>query len=185
MPNVPYLSDEDVRALRELARQVRSRPMTLNRPPHTDPEEFTPEQYLARSPSTGIPALSAGPGTGTGDDLPGSAECSIYRPVGDPVDDVIPMGFSHRVLNFARARVDPNIWIIIARDKPGYWYIIGAADGVGLDFGTGTGTHVGGACRESLGGLPLDTIPGFVEGAVQLLGHDANGCLRWYDVGQC
>lgn len=48
-------------------------------------------------------------------------------------------------------------------------------------------------CRFSIGGTPVNLIPGFVPGEIQLLGHSANPdtassqcvLLEWYSVTQC
>lgn len=31
----------------------------------------------------------------------------------------------------------------------------------------------------------LPSLQGYVAGNIQLLGHSAGGCLRWYDIAQC
>jgi hypothetical protein len=40
-------------------------------------------------------------------------------------------------------------------------------------------------CRSSIGGLDLKTLPNYSGAEIQLLGHDANECLRWYSVTDC
>ncbi len=36
-----------------------------------------------------------------------------------------------------------------------------------------------------LGGIPLSSIAGYDGAAVQILGHDADGCLKWYTTATC
>jgi hypothetical protein len=41
-------------------------------------------------------------------------------------------------------------------------------------------------CRMSLGSLDLASLPGFVSGEIQMLGHNSTGpCLQWYSVANC
>jgi len=40
-------------------------------------------------------------------------------------------------------------------------------------------------CHVGLAGLRLSAIPEFAAGQIQMLGHDADNCLRWYSVTTC
>lgn len=40
-------------------------------------------------------------------------------------------------------------------------------------------------CVRTLGGRPLSFFRTFNESRVQVLGHDANGCMKWYTVSSC
>lgn len=90
--------------------------------------------YVARTPKSGIPALSEGADTGTGtgtaetsDDVPGSASCSIYRLIGGRL---YRAGFSRTVYNLAPVAVAGGNWVVVVRDLWGDWYI----PNMGLDF---------------------------------------------------
>lgn len=41
-------------------------------------------------------------------------------------------------------------------------------------------------CHMSLGSIDLKTLPGYVGGEVQMLGHNSTGpCLQWYSITTC
>ena len=41
-------------------------------------------------------------------------------------------------------------------------------------------------CHMSLGSIDLTTLPGYVGGEVQMLGHNSTGpCLQWYSITTC
>lgn len=41
-------------------------------------------------------------------------------------------------------------------------------------------------CHMSLGSLDLKSLPGFVAGEIQMLGHNSTGpCLEWYSITTC
>lgn len=42
-----------------------------------------------------------------------------------------------------------------------------------------------GQCFKELGGLDFRVLPGYESTAVQVLGHDGGGCVKWYDVFTC
>jgi hypothetical protein len=42
-----------------------------------------------------------------------------------------------------------------------------------------------GSCRQTIGGEDITTWPGWDATKEQLLGHDASGCLKWFDVAAC
>lgn len=61
-------------------------------------------------------------------------------------------------------------------------------------FSTVKGTHVAveieyqptsSTCMLSIGSLDLTLIPGYMGGQVQVLGHNADGCLTWHSVYSC
>jgi hypothetical protein len=111
----------------------------------------SPEVYVARTRSGGIPALSEGGDTGTGtgssllDDGPGSAICDIYstqetspgnfylRPIN---------GLSKRVFNLSGSAVAGHEWVVVTRTKGGFWYVVNRESTAGNtrlheDFGSG------------------------------------------------
>lgn len=42
-----------------------------------------------------------------------------------------------------------------------------------------------GSCIKELGGLDFRVLPSYASTAVQILGHDGSGCVKWYDVFTC
>lgn len=42
-----------------------------------------------------------------------------------------------------------------------------------------------GACVREIGGVDFRVFPGYARTAVQLLGHDGSGCIKWYDIFTC
>lgn len=40
-------------------------------------------------------------------------------------------------------------------------------------------------CHISIQGFDLSSLPGYVGGEIQILGHDSSACLTWYSVHQC
>ena len=102
----------------------------------------TPEVHVARAPAGGIPAMNFGANTGTGtgssdygDDVPGSADCVVFRCVDVAgVRKLKPVGVkTQTVLNVSYGSVDPGAWVVVARDKFGDWYVLNT---IGKDFGT-------------------------------------------------
>lgn len=132
------LSEKDKEALRRVLLDSKGRPQNppgRYTPGTLDHEEFpTPDVYVARAPLSGIPASTlggTGTGTGTGtqpdsDDL-GYAECTIYRILGDDVDDpqLVPLvGVTRRVHNLSSSLIPAESWLIVARDKFGSWWVV-------------------------------------------------------------
>jgi|694.fasta_scaffold139732_3 hypothetical protein len=67
--------------------------------------------------------------------------------------------------------VPAESWVVIGRGVTGRWYL--------LDAG------IGGECRTTIGGEDITRWPGWNGEAEQILGHDAGGCLKWFDVFEC
>jgi hypothetical protein len=42
-----------------------------------------------------------------------------------------------------------------------------------------------GSCVREIGGVDFRVFPGYARTAVQLLGHDGSGCIKWYDIFTC
>jgi len=42
-----------------------------------------------------------------------------------------------------------------------------------------------GTCTLTLGGLKLEDLPGYEAEETQMLGHEPDGCLRWYTTVEC
>ena len=67
--------------------------------------------------------------------------------------------------------VPANSWVVIGQGTDGKWYL--------LDSG------IEGSCRQTIGGEDVTKLAGWDGTKVQLLGHDANGCLKWFDIAAC
>lgn len=67
------------------------------------------------------------------------------------------------------------------------WCGEGVGEGVVLftkACGTHTAIEIGVDQCKNIGGA-INKIAGFDNSAVQLLGHDEGGCLKWYDIFEC
>ena len=95
-----------------------------------------PEVYLARTPSAGIPGSDVA-GTGTsGDDIPGSATCDIYRLLeennGTAGDSCLRKMFIDKVVwNVSTEDFEGDSWILVIRDKNGQWFAVSTNGGAG------------------------------------------------------
>jgi hypothetical protein len=91
-------------------------------------DQFTPEVYIALTPSNGIAPLSiqAGTSTGTGTgDAPGSAECEIWRIIDN---NLTPMDIPDKtVYNISTNVIPGQTWIVVLRTKDGVWLAASAA----------------------------------------------------------
>lgn len=67
--------------------------------------------------------------------------------------------------------VPANSWVVIGQGTDGKWYLV--------DSG------IEGSCRQTIGGEDITKWTGWNGSANQLLGHDENGCLKWFDVEVC
>jgi len=119
-------TEESVRALQELISWWRrQRVNTLNRPHVEDEQGGSPEVYVARVPTDGIPACSH-PGTGTAPpaaedgEVPGTADCLIYYI--DELGTLQPIGeLKQTVHNLSFVDVPGDTWCSVHRDKFGRW----------------------------------------------------------------
>lgn len=132
---INYLTNDDVRKLRELYRWVKDKPGFSSYGPgrggrldNVEHEETTaPELYVARTPPSGIPALEeTGTGTDGLDDEPGYAECEVYQLLDDDQDSprLYLTGNQKRVYNITTITIPGDEWILVARDKWGSWYVV-------------------------------------------------------------
>lgn len=64
--------------------------------------------------------------------------------------------------------VPADSWVVIGQLSDEKWYL--------LESGKE------GYCRQTIGGEDITKWPGWNATKVQLLGHDASGCLKWFDV---
>lgn len=130
------LNEESYALLREIFRAYKDEIFGSEAAPRREEQVdyLPPEVYVAITPMGGIPAYSGGTATGTGtgatdDDVPGSAQCKVYRVLGAG-----PSASMHRVgnlevlvYNLSQVAVDENIPVLIQRDKFGKWFVAGGA----------------------------------------------------------
>lgn len=87
--------------------------------------------YIALTPDAGIPALDKGTDLGTGsgtsggvnDDIPGFAECDIYKLLyntGTPYLEPIPFK-TETIHNISTTAIPGKTWIVVVKDKFGTW----------------------------------------------------------------
>lgn len=136
--NLTYLSDEDLRVLKELIAWKKNQPPSrrIRQIGEDEPRIVqTPDVYIALPPSEGIPPLiRSTSGTGTGsdqnpgeNDQPGTAMCTLAMIVG--TDNLSPeiheLNEVGQVLvyNVSPTTVDYD-WIQVHRDKFGRWMAI-------------------------------------------------------------
>lgn len=154
------LTEADKLVLQNLIDSARRGQKNTTQRPTFDVDELgTPEIYIARSPSGGIPALKLecppnppppDPPCFTIVDEPGFAECSIYRilwnqktprrstgggltrvTISKP--ELFPVtGLSRRVYNLSLRAIPGNIWMIVLRDKWGNWLPLVREDETGI-----------------------------------------------------
>jgi hypothetical protein len=67
--------------------------------------------------------------------------------------------------------VKEGSWVLVEQAVNGNWYLVDA----GME----------GSCRQTIGGEDVTKWPGWNGSSNQLLGHDANGCLAWFDTSTC
>lgn len=120
------LNENDALVLRQMVSEFKSRFKNQNnRPRVTEELGQTPEVYIARTPDTGIAALTATVGTATASldgDTVGSAECAIYRILDNALQPISVA--PQTVYNLSPTAVAKNIWTPVARDKFGSWLCV-------------------------------------------------------------
>lgn len=168
-----FLSESDVRVLRKVVRQVLSE--SRGESPRTQHNSNqASDVYIAKVPAAGIPALTIG-----SPDVPGEAECDIYRvsvtgTAGDAEMEQIT-GLTKTVYNLSTTRIDSR-YCIVSKTKRGPWI----AQDVGAAELTGTG-----GCIDDIDGVDLSTIPiadltdtGTAPNQLaHFLGIDEDGCM--------
>ena len=70
--------------------------------------------------------------------------------------------------------VKAQSWVEIARAADGKWYLVEAGS-----------PDDEGSCRKTIGGEDITKWPGWDGTKQQILGHDENGCLKWFDIAEC
>lgn len=122
------LTDADVEILKELVAWRKGQNVPQIRVSERDPEIPAPEVYLAKPPSTGIPALQRTASTPSSGDIPGVAECQIFRiydlGTGTPVMEESSAS-DKRVFNYSTSEISgEHEWISIIRTKDGKWVAV-------------------------------------------------------------
>jgi hypothetical protein len=174
MATLYTFSEAEISLLKEMANSYRGRRRnTSNR---SDDDYWDESQnsftYIALTPDEGIDALTQ-PGTGTGTnfpdaegDIPGSAECDIYRIYPpDTLGGLYTLRaityLTETVYNLSQSAVEGNRWVLITQDRFANWIITDTLAGgiagssdvwvslnsnipvLTMELGTGTGTGVG------------------------------------------
>lgn len=130
MAKAYILSQKDLDILKDVVQSVRNRRvnMTNRYGPYSDNGPST-DIYVALTPDEGISRLETvfnGPGENHGDgDKPGYADCTIVQLVetsGEFSLETIE-GKTERIYNLSDAKIPGNIWILVAKDKYGRWYV--------------------------------------------------------------
>lgn len=128
MPEPLYgLTQVDYDTIRQLIqwwRGVSPALTTINRPAvELGPDSQSPQLYIARTPTNGIPGLNAHVQGTASDDEPGEAECEIYQVMRYQNPVVLnPTAANDRtVYNLSTDPVPGDSWVIIARDGFGSW----------------------------------------------------------------
>jgi len=134
--DVYFLGDNDRRRINAMWEEY-SRRRLIRQPETPQQDKYQPpEVYLARTPSDGIPASDVA-GTGTsGDDIPGSATCDIYRLLeennGTAGDSCLrKMFIDRKVWNISSSAFEGSSWILVIRDKNGQWFALNTNGGAG------------------------------------------------------
>lgn len=128
MANRYYLNEDDALILREIVRWFRQSKRSSALMPDSLVLSQTPSVYIAQVPVDGIPAMDEAL-TGTGNDVPGKAECSIFRIVNDELED---MGITRDVYNLSTSLIDVP-YVLVTKTKGGSWV---ASTGGGDSGGT-------------------------------------------------
>lgn len=81
-----------------------------------------------------------------------------------------PVATIENVVNLSMD-VPSGSWVEIGKGADGRWYLIEAG--------------IEGSCRKTIGGEDITKWPGWNASIVQILGHDENGCLKWFDTESC
>ncbi len=187
------LSEADRNLIQELLLAAKGRRVSYpTRSPEPTIDYRVPETYIAYVPTGGIPSMLDAGGewvtdTGTGtDDAPGTVDCEIYQVLGKDSGSAYlsNMDFTLPVYNIFPFPVTEHQWVLITRDKLGTWIVTSFGSGTS-DTNPKQGAGSDALCMTSVGGLPLDRIPGYFPGVRQALVHNANGCLVWQTIGPC
>lgn len=125
MSSYKVFTDAQVALIQEWINKSRNTPVPSPLGDEGDSEYTSPEVYIIKTPSAGIPAIyTAGTGSGTaGDpadgDTPGSADCDVHYI--DASGILADAGFTITVYNLTIAPVKGQLVTTAKRDKWGSW----------------------------------------------------------------
>lgn len=124
------LSNDDRRILKELLDKARQRSRRVKFSVSREDGPLAPEVHVGLTPPGGIAAISGG--------TVASEECDVYRLVmiaapilGDPHRQEAQLeqvdGLTKKVHNLAPEAIAGETWVLLHRDKWGYWVTLGSA----------------------------------------------------------
>ena len=119
------LTDEDLRAVRELVGRVRSALQSPRSKYHFEDEEGAPEAYVALTPADGILGMEwPSTGTAVSGNMVYGAECGTYDVVdsGLGFGNITPIGTTRIVYNSSTVAIPGDQLILVIRDKGGRWW---------------------------------------------------------------
>lgn len=127
--NHVLLTVEQDKIVQEVIEKVRKLGVQNPLGDYNDDNYPSPEIYIVKTPTDGIPAMSkTGYGTGSGTseyffegDLPGSAECQVYKIDTDSGALVEVDGLTKTVYNINYTKIRGRTFVTINRDKYGVW----------------------------------------------------------------
>ena len=127
-----YLTDGDRDWLRTLVEDYQGRigntQQRGTRDRVEDEEHQAPEVYVAKTPALGIPKLVD---SGGGNQVPGKADCLLFR-VNPGTTKLEPLSGGFRtVYNLGTSDINMNSWVLVHRDKLGYWFVGASSGGSG------------------------------------------------------
>lgn len=118
-----FLSEKDHAVLAEMMDWWTKQSINPGKPQDfLDREELSsPETYVAKAPSAGIPAI-------TGSDKPGTARCAVYRRL--PSGVLRPVEGIYRIVNnLNSSAIAADSLALVQRDKWGDWFVIAPPGG--------------------------------------------------------
>lgn len=119
------LTEHDLKVIKEFLDVVKKQKQTPLRHQALESDYPSTDAYVALVPIGGIPAITLGSlGTST-DDIPGQADCQIWRILvnSTSVPHMIPTGLTITVYNFGAAISSSSVWSPVVKDKFGFWIV--------------------------------------------------------------
>lgn len=130
------LTEERRRQFEEMLSWFQQNRTRLGSANFEEQDYLTPETYLARTPITGIPAMSGV--------TPGSATCTIYT-LSPTTGTLVKIdGLTFTVYNFSDVTITGSVFVLITREKFGVWAVAQQYEDSVPGTGTGTGGDSGG-----------------------------------------
>lgn len=143
MPAFFLLSEVDRNLIKQFLGRYRQQPPYINQTNRSVSDRIDHEEmpgrslHVALSPDGGIPGIEG--------IVPGHADCVIYRLYQNGTYDDYELGeidgtATETVFNIYQHDVPGNIWVLIQRDRFGYWFVEAIPEDLGTGTGTGSGT---------------------------------------------